>query len=131
MRITAYPRQVVSMVLLAMCTSVLSPTLSQTSAGGGPDAQWVEVCGPSGVVTVDLSAQESPEKAADSESGPQSNHGGHCPYCQLQMAQHLPPFRTVGFLVAVSPPTVPVLYLHAPRRMFAWAHAPAQAPPSV
>jgi hypothetical protein len=115
--------------LLAMVMLTLAPTVSKVIAAERIDSSLVEVCTTEG--TKWLAASELGQVAlAGHDQAPSSvhDHGGDCPYCNLQATKFLSSVvqscATVKS-VALFPP----LFYQAPKPLFAWALQPARAPP--
>ncbi len=117
--------------LLAMVMLALAPTVSKVIAAERIDSNLVEVCTTEG--TKWLSASELGQAAsAGHDQGPSSlhDHGGDCPYCNLQTTKFLS--SVVQSCVATkSVALLPSLFYQAPKPLFAWALQPARAPPHI
>jgi len=117
--------------LLSMVMLALAPTVSKVIAAERTDSNLVEICTTEG--TKWLSASELGQAAsAGHDQGPSSahNHGGDCPYCNLQTTNFLS--SVVQSCVATkSVALLPSLFYQAPKPLFAWAHSRSRAPPAV
>ena len=117
--------------LLAMVMLALAPTVSKVIAAERIDSNLVEVCTTEG--TKWLSASELGQAAsAGHDQGPSSlhDHGGDCPYCNLQTTKFLS--SVVQSCVATkSVALLPSLFYKAPKPLFAWAQSRSRAPPSA
>jgi hypothetical protein len=117
--------------LLAMVMLALAPTVTKVIAAERVDSNLVEVCTTEG--TKWLSASELGQAAsAGHDQGPSSlhDHGGDCPYCNLQTTKF---FSSVVLSCATvkSVALLPPLLYQAPKPLFAWAHSRSRAPPSA
>jgi hypothetical protein len=128
-----------SLSLIAMLALALMPTLSHALAWASQGAQghaaWTEICTAAGVQRVVLAEGLTPVAPADARRGddptlpPTMGAMEDCPMCVL--GGHAPPLLG-GFIVhalALQRDGPPVLFLLAPRPLFAWAPAQARAPP--
>lgn len=115
--------------LLAMVIFALAPSVSKVIAAERVDSKLVKVCTTEG--TVWLSVSELGQAApAGHDQGPSSlhDHGGDCPYCNLQNAKFLS--SVFQFCSTTESATlIPSLFYQAPKPLFAWALQPARAPP--
>jgi hypothetical protein len=115
--------------LLAMVMLTLAPTVSKVIAAERIDSSLVEVCATEG--TKWLTASELGQVAlAGHDQAPSSahDHGGDCPYCNLQATKFLS--SVVQSCATVkSVELLPPLLYQAPKPLFAWALQPARAPP--
>jgi hypothetical protein len=117
--------------LLAMVMLVLAPTVSKVIAAERTDSNLVEICTTEG--TKWLSASELGQAAsAGHDHGPSSvhDHGGDCPYCNLQTTKFLSSvIQSCATVESVA--LLPALFYQAPKPLFAWALQPARAPPHI
>jgi len=117
--------------LLAMVMLALAPTVSKVIAAERVDSNLVEVCTTEGIKW--LSASEFGQVgSAGHDQVPSSphDHGGDCPYCNLQTTKFLS--SAVQSCVATkSVALLPPLFYQAPKPLFAWAHPRSRAPPSA
>jgi len=125
----AHLRRTSFIALLAMVMLALAPTVSKVIAAERVDSNLVEVCTNEG--TKWLSASELGQAGlAGHDQGPSSvhDHGGDCPYCNLQATKFL---SSVVRSCAITKSVVllPPLFYQAPKPLFAWALQPARAPP--
>ncbi len=114
--------------LVAMLALALLPTLSHAlvHARGGPGG-WAEVCTPQGMRLVALDA-------ADDAGVPAASPGSmeHCPYCAHAAGDAFMPAPAAPSAdIRLPADTVPSLFLHAGRTLFAWASAFPRGPPQV
>lgn len=114
--------------LLAIFGLVLAPTVSRLLASSSTQAVWAEVCTPQGTRVLATSAGDD-----DRSSAPAGHHLlDHCPLCGLSGgAPALPPVAWALPQPLQAQHSVPALFLHAPRRLFAWASAQPRAPPAA
>ena len=127
----AHTRTISFIALLAMVMLVLAPTVSKVIAAERTDSNLVEICTTEG--TKWLSASELGQAAsAGHDQGPSSvhDHGGDCPYCNLQTTKFLSPV-VHSCAITKSLALLPPLFYQAPRPLFAWALQPARAPPHI
>ena len=116
--------------LLAMVMLALAPTVSKVIAAERIDSNLVEVCTTAG--TKGLSASELGQAAsAGHDQGPSSlhDHGGDCPYCNLQTTKFLSSV-VQSCTTTRSVTLLPPLFYKAPKPLFAWAHSRSRAPPA-
>jgi hypothetical protein len=114
------------LALVAMLALALLPTVSHAlTHGQGGQSAWAEICTPQGmkVVAVGGVADEgSPVQAA--------THLEYCPYCAgAATAAGLPPAPPQVPDLSAAAERVPLLFLQAPRTLFAWRSAQPRAPP--
>ena len=117
--------------LLAMVMLALAPTVSKVIAAERIDSNLVEVCTTEG--TRWLSASELGQAAsAVHDQGPSSlhDHGGDCPYCNLQTTKFLSSV-VQSCTTTRSVTLLPPLFYKAPKPLFAWAHSRSRAPPLI
>ena len=117
--------------LLAMVMLALAPTVSKVIAAERIDSNLVEVCTTEG--TKWLSASELGQAAsAVHDQGPSSlhDHGGDCPYCNLQTTKFLSSV-VQSCATTKSIALLPPLLYQAPKPLFAWAHSRSRAPPLI
>jgi hypothetical protein len=116
--------------LLAMVILALAPTVSKVIAAERIDSNLVEVCTTEG--TKWLSASELGQAAsAGHDQGPSSlhDHGGDCPYCNLQTTKFLSSV-VQSCTTTRSVTLLPPFFYKAPKPLFAWAHSRSRAPPA-
>jgi hypothetical protein len=95
-------------------------------ARGGPGA-WVEVCTPQGMRLVAVDDSAAQPAAPVSAEG----HLEHCPSCLLGAdASGPPPAALAAWSSPQGPAGVPLLFLQAPRTLFAWRSAQPRGPPA-
>lgn len=114
---------------LAIAMSALAPAVSKVIAAERIDSSLVEVCTTEG--TKWLTASELGQVAlAGHDQAPSSahDHGGDCPYCNLQATKFLSSVVQSCATVKSVELFPPLLY-QAPKPLFAWALQPARAPP--
>ena len=117
--------------LLAMVILALAPTVSKVIAAERVDSNLVEVCTTEGTKWV--SASEPGQAAsAGHDQGPSSlhDHGGDCPYCNLQATKFLSSV-VQSCATTKSVALLPPLFYQASKPLFAWAHVRSRAPPSA
>jgi hypothetical protein len=116
---------------LAMVILALAPTVSKVIAAERVDSNLVEVCTTEGTKWV--SASEPGQAAsAGHDQGPSSlhDHGGDCPYCNLQATKFLSSI-VQSCATTKSVALLPPLFYQASKPLFAWAHVRSRAPPSA
>ena len=117
--------------LLAMVILALAPTVSKVIAAERVDSNLVEVCTTEGTKWV--SASEPGQAAsAGHDQGPSllHDHGGDCPYCNLQATKFLSSV-VQSCATTKSVALLPPLFYQASKPLFAWAHVRSRAPPSA
>jgi hypothetical protein len=105
-----------------MVLATLAPGVARAlSFGRGDAAPWSVVC----------SAAGSAERNGD--SAPAVAHGlDSCAFCVVHAgALGLPPDAGLGITAPALAHAVPLLFLQAPHRLFAWTPAQARAPPAA
>ena len=117
--------------LLAMVMLVLAPTVSKVIAAERVDSNLVEVCTTEGAKW--LSASELGQASSvghDQVPSSLYDHGGDCPYCNLQTTKF---FSSVVQSCATvkSVALLPPLLYQAPKPLFAWARSRSRAPPQL
>jgi hypothetical protein len=115
---------------VAIVFSALAPAISHAMSAGQDNGSWQEICSATGnkwiLVTADMDIK-SPVKNTDSKPASMQ----HCPYC----ITHAGSFALVADIQpAVINPDVsyslPELFYHSPRPLFAWAASSPRAPPA-
>ncbi|CAM8647120.1 Protein of unknown function DUF2946 [Burkholderiales bacterium] len=119
------------LALLAMVMLALAPMVSKVIAAERIDSNLVEVCTTEG--TKWLSASELGQVGSvghDQRPSSLHDHGGNCPYCNLQATKFL---SSVVQTCSSTKPVVlvPPLFYQAPKPLFVWALQPARAPPHI
>lgn len=123
-------RLIAWLACLAMLLSAFAPAISHAMANQGGATLLMEICSATGdkpglAIKLDL---PTPADSKDSKTAPMQ----HCPYCLT----HAGSFA----LLATVPPalltpnlsyTLPPLFYHAPRPLFAWATSHPRAPPTA
>ena len=116
------------LALLAMVLGALAPTVAQAVVAVSDRAEWIEVCGVSGMVWVRADTGE-PAMAQHDGQAPMSDASQHCPWCSLHGgATGLPPVIALAEPAARQTDLLPI-FLRAVPRSGAWAVAHARAPP--
>ncbi|RZL02223.1 MAG: DUF2946 domain-containing protein [Rubrivivax sp.] len=126
--------------IAAILLGALAPTLSHAvRAWSHAPITWVEVCSSTGfklIAVADAQPSNADQAAFKPGAGgglPSGEHAGeHCPFCLAHAsdAALLPATAPVLALTTAATDDVPYLFLHAPRRLFAWAPSQARAPPA-
>jgi hypothetical protein len=110
--------------LLVMLLAALAPTLSHAMRAAGGDVP-VDVCSAVGAKWVTASQASAQDTAPATTPMPDD-----CPYCILQgHAAALPSAPVAGLGTKALQFSVPLLFLHAPRTLHAWATAQPRGPP--
>lgn len=112
--------------MLAMVLGALAPAVAQAVVVSSDRAQWIEVCGFSGMVLVKADTGAQP---ADDHSAPASEATMQCPWCTLHGgAAGLPP---VAALAEPQPrqTDLPPAFFRAVTLSGIWAPPQARAPP--
>ena len=116
------------LAMLAMVLGALAPTVAQAVVASSDRAQWVEVCGVTGMVWVKADTGE-PAGAEHDGPAPMSDASQHCAWCSLHGGSAgLPPLITT----AEPPPRqtdLPPAYYRAVTLSGTWAPPQARAPP--
>lgn len=112
-----------------MLALALLPTVSHALAfAQGGKTAWAEVCTPQGMKLVAL--DDVP--GFDTSPAAAGGHLDHCPYCTLAgQATGMPPAPLTTLDLRAAAESVPPLFLHAPRTLFAWRNAQPRAPPPI
>ncbi len=124
----AHRRFTAAIATFAMLLAALAPAISSAlAAANDQHVRWTVVCSADGARLVPV-----PTDATGVPVAPKAHHVEHCPFCASHAACAAlpPPAHVTVPLVSGSEP-VPVLFLLAPRPLFAWATAQPRAPPSA
>ena len=122
-------RRTAFIALVAMVMVVFAPTISKVVAAERVDSNLVEVCtveGTKWVAVAELGQGDS--SAHPHEPSSLHDHGGDCPYCNLQSTKFLSVAST-SFAASPVVSFLPSLFYQAPKPLFAWAHSRSRAPP--
>ncbi len=128
--LTLHQRRTAWLAIWAIVLGALMPAVSAWVMSARYGQNWVEVCSQSGSKWVSVgNAQQS--DASPDKSSP-GGHQGHCPFCVLQDHSPVMPVQPLAVLPVIAPAhTQPLLFLHAPRPLFAWSPSLARAPPTL
>ena len=112
----------------AMLLAALAPAVtSALAAANDQHVRWTAVCTADGARLVPV-----PTDADGVPQAPKPHQAGHCPFCSPHAPDAAPPPAPVSVVpVVLASDPVPVLFLLAPRPLFAWATAQPRAPPSA
>ena len=95
----------------------------------GGASHWAEVCTPQGMKLVAVDAALPGQTSAPLQA---AGHLEHCPFCTLHGLDLAPPPAPAAALPqAVAVRSEPLLFLQAPRTLFAWRTAQPRGPPTV
>lgn len=122
-------RRTAFIALVAMVMVVFAPTISKVVAAERVDSNLVEVCtveGTKWVAVAELGQVDS--SAHQQEPSSLHDHGGDCPYCNLQSTKFLS-VASPSFAATPVVSFLPSLFYQAPKPLFAWAHSRSRAPP--
>lgn len=118
--------------LFAILGLSLAPTVSHALAQADGQNPWSEICTPQGMQMLASADAVTGEPAPMPRLGDALTHVEHCPFCGLGGAQDVPP---ISALAALALPDLahatPLLFLLAPRPLFAWCSAQPRAPPAL
>jgi len=127
-------RLFVWLAFFATLIGALAPAVSQAMASGKDSSFFVVVCSALGTHRVEITSAEAAQYAGVVESNSDQNDVGFleaCPYCVTHGSSFgLPPIMfnaVVGVLPSIV--DVPLLFLVAPRPLFAWTPSHPRAPP--
>ena len=117
---------------LAVLLNTLAPAISHAMASGQDNTLLLEVCSATGnktAIAIQLDFAQLPGKMQDN----QDSHAApmqHCPYCLTHVA-YLAVLHDKAPLALVTnlSYSLPELFYHAPRPLFAWAASQPRAPP--
>lgn len=138
MNITRLNRRLTAWIAsFAILLGALAPTISHALVrAGGEGTRWVEVCTISGLKLVAIDADRGAGRGAgigadeDGQGGSGLLATEPCPYCATHADNFgLPPALGMSLARVRIPDSLPPLYYHAPRPLYAWAAAHARAPP--
>lgn len=115
----------------AILLAALSPTVSHAMAAVRGGASWVEVCTATGPALVKVAGEPAPAAPAKGGSAPDLAHFDHCPFCSTHAGTAGLPPAAAALPVVTGAPTLPELFLRAPRPLFAWAAGQPRAPPTA
>jgi hypothetical protein len=125
-------RFTVFIACLAMLLNMLAPAVSHAMASGQGDSLLLEVCSAAGnktAIAIQLNFEEplgTTQNNPDSQAAPMQ----HCPYCLTHAGTFaLPPATQLLALIPNLSYSLPELFYHAPRPLFAWAASQPRAPP--
>ncbi len=114
-----------------MVMVVLAPTVSKVIAAERVSSNLVEVCTVEGMKWVSISEILQASSASQQhEPASAHDHGGDCPYCNLQSTKFLS-VASQSFATAPVVSLLPPLFYQASEPLFAWAHSRSRAPPIV
>lgn len=113
---------------LAILLNSLMPAVSHAMASGQGDSLLLEVCSAAGnktAIAIQLEFEQS-----NSSQDTQTASMQHCPYC-LAQADNATMLHDTQPLVLIPnlSYSLPELFYHAPRPLFAWAASQPRAPP--
>jgi len=111
-----------------MLALALLPTVSHALAfAQGGKSAWAEVCTPQGMKLVALDDAPGADGTTPAQA---ASHLDHCPYCTLSgQAAGMPPAPPAAPGLLAGAEAVPLLFLQAPRTLFAWRSAQPRGPP--
>ncbi len=122
-------RRTAFIALVAMVMVVFAPTISKVVAAERVDSNLVEVCTVEGTKWVSVSEiQQNGSAGQQHEPASAHDHGGDCPYCNLQTTKFLS-VASQSFATAPVVSLLPSHFYQAPKPLFAWAHSRSRAPP--
>lgn len=116
------------LAIFAMLLGALAPAVSQamTVLGDG-NLRWVEVCSGSGMAWVAVDAKD-----VQKQDGEPAKSTASCAYCCPHAGSvGLPPAPLLDVAAAGVPALEPLLFLSAPRPLFAWSASSPRAPPAA
>jgi len=130
MRVSPGIRVMVSWIAsFAILLSALAPVISHAVQADVP-AGWAEICSVTGAKLVRLSDMGSDLSDGSQPESSQGHTYKHCPYCAMHSDDLAPPpAPQLELQIPELGQTLPTLFLHAPRTLFAWASAQPRAPP--
>ena len=124
-------RHTAFVALVAMVMVVFAPTVSKVVAAERVGSNLVEVCTVEGMKWVSISEiQQVSSVGQQHEPASAHDHGGECPYCSLQTTKYLG-VASQSFATTSVVSLLPLLFYHAPKPLFAWAHSRSRAPPHI
>jgi hypothetical protein len=122
-------RRTALIALVAMVMVVFAPTISKVVASERVGSDLVEVCTVEGKKWVSVfEIQQASLVGQQHEPASAHDHGGDCPYCNLQSTKFLS-VASPSFAAAPVVGLLPSLFYQAPKPLFAWAHSRSRAPP--
>jgi hypothetical protein len=117
---------------LAMLLSILAPAISHAMDSRQGDALLVEVCSATGsksAIAIQLNFEATPGQTQDNQDS-QNMSMQHCAYCVMHGGHiALPHAPQPLALIPNLSYSLPELFYHAPRPLFAWAPRQPRAPP--
>jgi hypothetical protein len=122
----ALRRIAAGLATFAMLLAALAPAITHAlAAANDQHVLWTAVCTADGARLVPV-----PTDPAGVPVAPKSHQVDHCPFCAPHApGAALPPSPVPAVPAAFASDPVPVLFLLAPRPLFAWAAAQPRAPP--
>jgi hypothetical protein len=124
-------RRISFVALVAMVMVVFAPTVSKVVAAERVSSNLVEVCTVEGMKWVSVSEiQQNGSAGQQHEPASAHDHGGDCPYCNLQTTKFLS-VASQSFATTSVVSLLPPLFYKASKPLFAWAHSRSRAPPHI
>lgn len=114
--------------LLSLVLGALLPTATQAMVADGNRADWLEVCGVSGMVWVKADTGEVRDQLPDG-SVPTSDDNRHCLWCTLHGGAADLPVVQVDVELPPRLTDLPPAFYRAPLAATVWAPAQSRAPP--
>ncbi len=114
--------------LLALVLGALAPTVTQAMVVDSDRADWLEVCGVSGMVWVKADTGEVRDQSPDG-STPMSDASQHCPWCTLHGGAAGLPVVALQLDLPPRLTDLPPAFYRAPLATTVWAPAQSRAPP--
>ncbi len=114
--------------LLSLVLGALLPTATQAMLADGNRADWLEVCGVSGMVWVKADTGEVRDQLPDG-SVPTSDANQHCLWCTLHGGAADLPVAQVDVDLPPRLTDLPPAFYRAPLAATVWAPAQSRAPP--
>jgi Protein of unknown function (DUF2946) len=128
--LTLHQRHTAWLAIWAFVLGALMPAVSAWVMSARLGNNWVEVCTQQGAKWVMSGVAKADASSPDTQG--KADHKAHCPFCVLQdHSPVVPPTATVAMPSSVQAHAQPLLFLHAPRPLFAWSPSLARAPPAL
>ncbi len=115
------------LALLAVLLGALAPTVTHAMVLGSDRADWLEICGVSGMVWVKADTGEVSQVPPEGSSP--ASVASHCPWCTLHGGASAPPVHQASLEPLSGSDLMPAALYRAPLQDKVWVTAQSRAPP--